>query len=204
MKRRGNHAETSSTKPLARSEDLVVEEVGNDLLVYDLYADKAHSLSAPAARVWQRCDGKTSIETLSAELDMDTDAVSRALDELNGCELLDTGPAESGATGTTRREASIKLAKVGGAVAAAPLIVSLALPATAAATVTPEFCTNGGQSHGCGIDCMNRHCCCCCQGTSTLSPVVCAGDTKCCLPTAGCDAGSFGAGAHCSDTADCP
>jgi hypothetical protein len=202
LKRRGKHAETSSTKPLARSEDLVVEEVGDDLLVYDLYADKAHSLSAPAARVWQHCDGKTSVEALSAELDMDADAVARALDELNGCELLDTGPSDVGATGTTRREASIKLAKVGGAVAAAPLIVSLALPATAAATVTPEFCTNGGQSHGCGIDCMNRHCCCCCQGVDPAkAPVLCSGDTKCCLPTATCTPSFAG---HCSDTADCP
>ena len=47
-------------KPLARSEGLVVEEVGDELLVADPLSSRAHSLNAFAARVWQACDGETT------------------------------------------------------------------------------------------------------------------------------------------------
>ena len=135
---------------------------------------------------------------------MDADTVARALDELNGCELLDTGPSEAGATGTTRREASIKLAKVGGAVAAAPLIVSLALPATAAATVTPAFCTNGGQSHGCGVDCMAATAAAAARGAPSSGRLCARATPSAACPRTGASQGTFGSGAHCSDTAPCP
>jgi hypothetical protein len=206
LKRRGKHPETKTSKPLARSDDLVVEELGDELLVYDVNVDRAHSLSAPAARVWRRCDGKTSVDALGAELGLDAETTARALDELDRCNLLDAGP-ELGA-GHTRREATIKVAKIGGAVAAAPLIVSLGLPATAAATVPIEVCANK-LSHGCGIDCAPHNgskCgCCCCQGTSdALRPLVCEGADKCCLPKTQCEAGAFGAGGFCSDVSCCP
>jgi len=208
LTRRGKHAETGRNKPIARSDDLVVEELDEQLLVYDVNVDRAHSLSAPAARVWRRCDGKTSADSLGAELDLDADTIARALDELDRCNLLDTGPELD--AGHTRREATIKIAKVGGAVAAAPLIVSLGLPASASATLTVpiEVCANL-LSHGCGIDCSPHNgskCgCCCCQGTSdALRPLACAGADKCCLPATQCRAGAFGAGAFCSDVSCCP
>jgi hypothetical protein len=209
----GSHAASSvpAGKPLARSEDLVIEELGDELLVYDLTTNQAHALGATAARVWRACDGKTDAVAFSVELGLDRETVTRALDELRANGLLDEGA--EGAPGITRRDLSVKATKVGGAVAAAPLIVSLAAPLPAAAqTVTPETCTEGGVSHGCGIDCMKRHCCCCCQGTDpNLRPTVCEGDEMCCLPSAQCCAGVFGpagpGGANCSDTnkdAGCP
>ena len=164
-------------KPLARSEDLVVEELDDELLVYDVSVERAHSLSAPAARVWRRCDGKTSVDALGAELGLDAETVDRALDELDRCKLLEAAPELGG--GHTRREATIKVAKIGGAVAAAPLIVSLGLPASASATLTVpvEVCANS-KSHGCGIDCSphtGAKCgCCCCQGTvQGVRPAIC-------------------------------
>ena len=47
------------SNPCARSEDLIVEELGEELLVYDMKADRGHCLSPVAARVWRRCDGRT-------------------------------------------------------------------------------------------------------------------------------------------------
>jgi hypothetical protein len=213
--RKGEVAESISSKPLARSEDLVVEELEDGLLVYDLTSDHAHSLSAAAARVWRACDGKKSVAALGDELELDGQTIAHALEELRGCDLLEGGPALS--AGMTRRDMTKKAVKVGGAAAAAPLIVSLAVPMPAAAqTVSPLFCTTGGQSSDCGISCMSRSCCCCCQGLMNephlsdnppgLKPDVCSGTSndKCCLPTTQCDAGAFGAGGHCSDTAACP
>jgi hypothetical protein len=209
IRRRGSEPKAtevpaSSRKPLARSDELVVEELGDELLVYDLTADRAHSLGAAAAQVWRACDGTRSVEALSAELGLDGETIGRALDELSGCNLLDE-PALG--VGTTRREATVRLVQVGAAAAATPLIVSLGLPATAAATVPIEVCAND-LTHGCGIDCSphdgSKCGCCCCQGTSDqLRPLVCHGDDKCCLPKTQCQAGAFGASANCSDVSCC-
>lgn len=200
--RKASAAPTNARKPLARADELVVEELGDELLVYDLTADRAHSLGATAARVWRACDGTRNIEALSAEVGLDTDTVDRALDELDGCKLMDESEL---AVGTTRREATVKLVKISAGAAAAPLIVSLGLPATAAATVPIEVCANA-LTHGCGIDC-NPHngskCgCCCCQQTAT-PPQVCQGDTKCCLPKSMCEAKVWGPDSNCSDVSCC-
>jgi hypothetical protein len=198
-----------SYKPLARSDDLIVEELGDEVLVYDQTTNQAHSLGAAAASVWRACDGKTDADALGIEVGLEHETAARALDELRECNLLDAGAVTG--SGITRRDMSVKAAKLGGAVAAVPLIVSLAAPLPAAAgTPSIEFCTSGGTSFACGIDCMVRNCCCCCQTTGGVAltnvGTACGtgGATKCCLPTAQCDAGFFGSTGHCSDTADCP
>jgi hypothetical protein len=178
----------SNRKPLARSKELVVEELKDELLVYDLKSDHAHCLGVTAARVWRACDGNTSVEALAATLDLDSDTVARSLDELAACDLLDAGP-ELGA-GWTRRELTVRVAKVGAAAAAVPLIVSVTAPSPAEAqTPTVEQC-GGHLTHGCG-ECVLSGCCCCEQA---------GGEEKNCVPTQSCGApGEFQTG-HCSKT----
>ncbi len=152
----------ANQRPLARSRELLVEEVGDELLVYDLEANHGHCLSASAARVWQRCDGKTQVDALGRDLDLDPATVERALDELTTCALLER-IAES-APGSIRRELTTRVMKVGAAAAAVPLIVSVVAP-TPAMAVTLAFCqqfssTNcGGGSPSEG--CKSNGCCCC-------------------------------------------
>ena len=196
--------DVATRKPLARSDELVVEELGDEVLVYDQTTNQAHSLGADAARVWRACDGTRNSDALGAELGLDAETVDRALDELRISNLL------GDQAGLSRRDLGVKAAKVGGAAAVAPLIVSLAAPLPAAATTTTiEFCLMGQTTLGCGILCMNLTCCCCCQGTVQNIPTKCVGGgvVKCCLPTAQCCGGVFGTGANCSDTnmdAGCP
>ena len=167
---------TATTKPLARSDDLVVEEVEGELLVYDLASNRAHCLGATAARVWRACDGRTPVGALSATPDVDADSVDRALAELDACDLLDEGPTLG--AGTTRRELGIRVAKTSAAVAAVPLIWSIAGPIPeAAATPTPAFCAEG-ISNGCG-NCGQRPGCCCCHFGER-------GNDKVCYPTSLC------------------
>jgi hypothetical protein len=201
MRRQQDNTKISATiaRPLARSDELVVEQLAEEVLIYDQRTDQAHCLSPAAATVWRACDGTRSGEELGAELGLDAATVGRALEELEACGLLDTGTK----AGVTRREATTRLARLGAVGAAAPLIWSIAGPISeAAATVTPAFCTNSGVSQDCGVPCMDRHCCCCCQSI-TSPPSVCTGTatSKCCLPSATC-ASMFGG--HCSDTAPCP
>ena len=121
--------------PSARTADLLVEEFGDELLIYDQRSDQAHCLTPAASRVWRACDGSTSVQQLGSALDLDAATLARALEELEACELLDYGPA----TGVTRREATTKLVRMGAAAASAPLIYSITAPAPALAA-SQAFC----------------------------------------------------------------
>src|SRR4051812_49356910 len=58
-------AAPAAAKPLGRSEDLIVQEVEDEVLVYDELSNRAHCLSADAARVWRACDGVKSEQEIA-------------------------------------------------------------------------------------------------------------------------------------------
>ena len=164
------------SNPCARSEDLIVEELGEELLVYDMKADRGHCLSPTAARVWRRCDGRTPAKDMSAELDLDPDAVGRALDELAACKLLEPTPeltvVAANGDGATRRELATRFVKAGAVAAAAPLIVSVVAP-TPAQAQTLAFCRAVATTPGCGSA----------QPRATVAAATrTAGITKDCVP----------------------
>jgi hypothetical protein len=47
--------------PRARRSGLVVKEADGEVLIYDLERNKAHCLNETAAKVWNYCDGKTTV-----------------------------------------------------------------------------------------------------------------------------------------------
>jgi hypothetical protein len=189
--RNGKYATASSNlKPLARSDDLVVQEVEDEVLVYDELRARAHCLSADAARVWRACDGRKAPDAIAAELLMPEDAVLQALAEIESKDLLDTGPELSNGNGATRREFSLKVAKLGALGATVPMIYSVAVPIpAAAATPTPAQCLfySADSCDGCTGICG---CCCCCQGCSATTVPSC----KICFPTSLCSVANTGAG----------
>jgi hypothetical protein len=159
--------------PLARTEDLVTEELDDELLVYDQRTNEAHCLGATATRVWRACDGRASSAELSKRLGLDSEMVARALEELASCQLLDLGPA----VGVTRREATAKMMKVSAAVASAPLIYSIVAP-TPALAASQNFCVGMGcMGPGCAV-CFKAGCACCGEGTSG-STKLCTADCTC-------------------------
>lgn len=54
--------------PQARTDDLVINELSDEVLVYDLQRDKAHCLNAAAASVWKQCDGRTTVAEIARRL----------------------------------------------------------------------------------------------------------------------------------------
>lgn len=174
------HASLGVQAPLARTDELIVEELDDEVLVYDQRTDRAHCLSGPVAKVWRACNGTTGRHELEAMLELDPETVARAIDELESCDLLDPGPA----VGVTRRQATAKFAKVGAAAASAPLIYSIMAP-TPALAASQAFClsigcvnsTNGTSQGGCGA-CHNCGCACCGPGNSTSGGVskLCTAD----------------------------
>lgn len=179
----GKKAAFQRRTPLARSVDLVVEEVGDEVLVYDEQTAAAHCLTKQAAAVWRTCDGQRTADQIAIKLEMDPETVARALEELERCELFETFEVTK-ADAVTRREATLRFAKVGAAAAAAPLIYSIAAPTPALAS-SQAFCLGLGCGHGCA-DCFKNNCCCCCPGsgatkhcTADCSTANCSGPEPC-------------------------
>ncbi len=81
--------------PLARKNGLVIQELPDEVLVYDLETDKAHCLNQTAAFVWKKCDGKTSVAAIVGQFKQQTgsvieeDLVWLAIDQLNERKLLE-------------------------------------------------------------------------------------------------------------------
>src|SRR5215510_129721 len=82
--------------PKARQEGLLVQEVGDELAVYDRESHRAHRLNQTAAVVWRHCDGQRSVDDLTAVLQKDLspmadhELVLLALDRLSAAHLLET------------------------------------------------------------------------------------------------------------------
>ena len=169
----------AAQNPKARSVDLIVQEVDDEVLVYDVDSANAHCLSADAAAVWRAADGQKSEAMIADELDLDSEVVTRALAELEEKELLEA-PAivhangNGDSNGATRREFGLKAAKIGGAVAAGPMIYSIVAPTALATVSTPEFLCNFYSGKSCDACAQICGCCCCCQGCTPKSgPSAC-------------------------------
>jgi DNA-binding transcriptional ArsR family regulator len=173
--------------PLARADELIIEELADEVLIYDQRTDHAHCLSSMAGAVWRACDGASTIEQVSERLGIEQDTVLHAIDELERTGLLDSYEPVSG--GVTRREVTVKIAKVGAASAAlAPLIYSISAPTALAAGSQCLVCVQD-----CG-DCHKINCCCCGPGNNNIP-----GAAKLCTATCGpadCNAGNINA--HCN------
>jgi hypothetical protein len=135
----------NSQFPVARKSGLVVQEMPDEVLVYDLNSNKAHCLNQTAASVWRACDGKTSVKEIAAFFGegADEDLVWLAIDQLSENDLLEQ-QITTKFNGQSRREV---IKKVGlAAVVAIPVIASLVAPQNALAVgtcacVIPGDCT---------------------------------------------------------------
>jgi hypothetical protein len=125
--------------PTARKTGLVVQEVPNEVLVYDLDSNKAHCLNETAAIVWKSCNGKNSISDIARFIETETgngvteDFVWLAIDQLNESNLLESKMVPAFA-GKSRREVIKKIGLA--AVVGLPIVASLAAPRSAMANAS--------------------------------------------------------------------
>lgn len=115
--------------PKARSDKLLVYEIGQELVVYDRERHIAHRLNATAGIVWRKFDGKTSVEQITDEMECDQSVVLLALDHLKQAHLL-TGE-DSGTV--SRRAALRKVASIAAAGMVLPVVASIPAPLAAMA-----------------------------------------------------------------------
>lgn len=155
-------AKVSQVLPLARTDQLVVRELPDEMLVYDLDRHKAHCLNKASAIVWQHCDGKMTVAEVARLLEgelatlVDDDVVWLALGQLRRFHLLEAENNTMLEMKVTRRDLVRKYLP---AALALPVILSISSPAAAqavsgacaAATNRPNGCpcTFGQCASGC-------------------------------------------------------
>ena len=54
--------------PQARDEGLVIQELPDEVLVYDLDRHRSHCLNHTASAVWRLCDGQKSVSEIAQKL----------------------------------------------------------------------------------------------------------------------------------------
>lgn len=137
--------------PMARQNGLVVQEMPDEVLVYDLDTNKAHCLNNSAALVWRACDGTNSVADIVRQFESNgagkvtEDFVWLAIDQLNENNLLE-GTVAPRFSGQSRRQVlkTIGLASM----VAIPVIASLVAPQSALGSVSCA-CTDPGQMTQC-------------------------------------------------------
>jgi hypothetical protein len=128
-------AKGAGGRPRRKREGLVVQELSDETLVYDLERHKAHCLAPVAAAVWEACDGKRSVADIAARAAERTgravaeEAVWLSLRRLGRARLLEAPVALPGPPrAASRREWLKKAAALGGL-----SVLSITAPTAAAA-----------------------------------------------------------------------
>ena len=165
-------------KPKARQDNIVVQTLNHETLIYDLSENKAFCLNDTSALVWRMCDGKRSVEDIGNELSTrfktpaSNDLVYLALDQLGKDGLLET-QIENRFLGLSRREV---IRKVGFASAIAlPLISSIIAPT---ALMAQSVCVPGTGTGGTATTCASDNDCIEC-GCFRRNPID--GTSHCCV-----------------------
>lgn len=137
---------TAAPYPRKRERHLVIDQLPDELLVYDLDRHKAHCLNQTAALVWQHCDGNTTPSQIALRLTKKLRApfsealVWLALRQLEKLHLLEQSTSlPSEFLGMSRRQMIRNLGLT--AAVAVPLVTSIVAPTAAEAST----CISSGQ-----------------------------------------------------------
>lgn len=141
----------NTQNPMARHNGLVVQEMPDEVLVYDMDTNKAHCLNQSAAFVWKSCDGNNTVGDIVRQFEANgngkvtEDFVWLAIDQLNENGLMDSKIAPR-FEGQSRRHVlkTIGLASM----VALPVIASLVAPQKALGSVSCT-CTATCPPTGC-------------------------------------------------------
>ncbi len=204
--------------PKSRQENLVVQELNNEVLIYDLNLNKAFCLNKTSSFVWQLCDGNNSVSDISENLCerlkmiVSEELVWLALEQFKRDDLLEKSAAfEIEFAGLTRRQV---IKNIGfGSMVALPIVGSIVAPLAISAQsqaclatrtrgcVSPSQCCSGSCQVILGV---SGDVCCVATNTDSSPGFRCAPDQATCDAFAllNCCSGQadFGALALCSNS----
>lgn len=169
---------TTDQFPVARTERLIVEEVGPETVVFDEDSGQAHHLSPLASVVFARSDGRTSVTQLAQFAGsrlgepVDVQGVEAALAQLEESGLVAASPRT-----ISRRTMLRRTGAAAGVAFATPVITSIMTPAFAQQGYTQDCPRGKCASQSQGDDFC--HCTNACPGCP--DPLI--SDCKCADPT---------------------
>jgi hypothetical protein len=158
--------------PKKRKEGIIVKELPDEVLVYDLDRDKVHCLNHSAAEVWERCDGRTTAAEIARAVEKKTgvkvgqEFVWLAIEALSRDHLLEERIDWPAAIPRMSRREAVRRISIGAAIAI-PLVTSIVAPTPAQAATCLSRCS------GCSTGAQ------CCSG-------VCAPNVAGCPPGKSC------------------
>ncbi len=118
--------------PLARTEEILVQDIAEETLAYDLKTNQVYCLNQAAGVVYRACVANASFEELKLEHKFTDEIIFLALDQLKRANLLAVDSNYSSPLiGMSRREVIKRFGLV--SIAALPLITSIIAPSSAAA-----------------------------------------------------------------------
>jgi hypothetical protein len=124
--------------PKARTSNIITQQSGDELLVYDLETNLAFLLNDTCLLVWQKCDGTNGIGEIAA--DLSEEVTWLALDTLQRYGLLESnGFKNRPVRGMSRREA-VRAVGISSMIALPMVTALLAPPATQAQSVASACC----------------------------------------------------------------
>lgn len=164
--------------PKARTSEILIQELENELLIYDLRINKAFCLNETSRLVWQLCDGTNSVADIAGlmsrklKINVSEEFVWLALDGLKKDDLLEKADEfEIDFAGLNRREV---IRRVGlASMVTLPIIASVVAPSALmaqsgrallsvgdAGCLSDLDCQGGGVSAACKFATDGlRHCC---------------------------------------------
>ena len=119
-------------KPEARRDGLLIQVVGDEVVLYDRQRHRAHHLNPAATLVWQNCDGRKTVAELRRVLQNDLNPAAdevivwQTLDRLGKAHLL-REPVPRPA-GLTRRQALRRLGRTAALALLVPAVTSITAP----------------------------------------------------------------------------
>lgn len=151
--------------PDARKEGLVIQELADEVLVYDLQRHKAHCLNHTAAWIWKHCDGRATVVEMARLLQAESKApvnegiIWFALEQLERDHLLSGRiPRSSAPPRLSRRELVGQLGLV--AAITLPLVTSIVAPtASQAASCFPTGAACTKSTECCSGNCFGGKVC---------------------------------------------
>lgn len=171
-----------TNKPISRKANIVVQDLENEVLIYDLTINKAYCLNQTAGLVYQLCNGKRTVaeisELMSKEIKtkVSEDLVWLALDGLKKDDLLENADQLPNHFGELTRREVVK--RVGlTSMIMLPIISSViapnALMAQSGAPIALLGACPSGSGCQSGLNCVNCAALCpssgptCCSGSAS-------------------------------------
>jgi hypothetical protein len=149
--------------PEARRHRLLIQDAGEELVLYDQDRHRAHRLNRAAALVWQNCDGVNTVADLTTRLRAELSPVAnekwvwQALGRLGKAHLLkETVAPPAGAASLTRRQLLGSLPRTAALLALLPVVATMLTPSPLGAGPPPFDCDENPCVNACKDMCKSN------------------------------------------------